>query len=99
MKLRAILVALLMLVVVTACGHPNEGKIYGKDYKAPYTTSSIYCAAYNTKGVCTLWLPNTQNHPECWRLLIRNDEDTWTVCTYKEYWEQAQNEQTWKETS
>lgn len=91
------LAVMFALVFLTACGHPSQGRVASKSYDEAYSYPRIYCAAYNAKGICTLWMTQQVYVPECWKLNLRAEDDKWSVCVSKDEWDHTQPDTTWKE--
>ena len=55
------LIAVGTIVGTTGCARMVEGVVVGKRYDDPDTWTSFTCAAYNSKGFCTMQVP-VQNY-------------------------------------
>lgn len=87
-KKLAVIVATALLLV--GCSSISSGYITAKNYEPAYSYMTQQCAAYNAKGVCTVWMPVTHYVDEKFRFDLRNDnKDTGWVyvsrTTYDQY--------------
>lgn len=90
MKLQSALpatVALLAVAVLAACSPIQAGRITQKDHEPSYTYSTMYCASYGPKGMCTVWMQQQHTAPEKWRFDIRDndDKDGWVYVSSDTY--------------
>ena len=85
-KLAVIVVVVLLLV---GCSSISAGYITAKKYSPAYDYMTQQCASYNSKGVCTVWMPVWHHIDEAFKFDIRNDNgDTGWVYVHKSEFEQ-----------
>lgn len=66
----------LLAITLTACSPIKSGTIIEKDYDPPYESTYMMCGMYDSKGLCTVWIPMTNYHPESYNLKLQEGEDT-----------------------
>ena len=68
-------------LALTGCSAIHSGVVTQKEYRAPYTYTSMYCASYNSKGGCSMYLPMTHYVPAEYILDIKQGKDTGWINT------------------
>lgn len=81
----AVIVTIALLLV--GCSSISSGYITAKKYSPPSSYITQQCSYYNSKGVCTIWVPVTHHVDETFKFDLRNDnKDTgWIYVTESEY--------------
>ena len=64
-----------LLLLIAACTGISTGYVTGKTHTEQYSYVQMICAGFNSKGVCTVWVPHTVVVPEKWRLELKNGDD------------------------
>ena len=62
-------------LLLAGCSAPERGQVMARHYEAPYTWIQMQCAGYNSKGICTAYIPIFHNEPERWILTLRDGDD------------------------
>lgn len=76
----------LLAIALTACSPIKSGTIIEKDYDPPYQSTYMMCGMYDSKGMCSMWMPMTDQHPESFNLKLQEGEDTgWRSVTKGTY--------------
>lgn len=76
-RLKYVLIALVLSIVVTACDSPPEsGTVTGKDYAPSYITWNRQCVSFDKNGICNNWIMTPTVWPERWCLELRDDHDS-----------------------
>ena len=59
--------------ILAGCGTSvTEGRVADKYYSAPYTYYVTMCFGYDSKGLCTIWMPVPFEEPEHWVITLEN---------------------------
>lgn len=66
---------LAVALLLVGCSPISSGEITSKSHRAGYYQPVTYCAAYNNKGVCTVWAVRQDWHPPTWRFDLRQQDD------------------------
>jgi len=86
---RYIGVLLLAVLTLTGCSAIDSGEITKKEFTPSYTYTSIMCASYSAKGICTVWLPITNRVADRWKFDLKaRDKTGWvnvSQATYDAY--------------
>src|SRR5689334_4999400 len=93
-KLTAAL-ALLSVLLLSACGWNGTGTLVEKGHAAAYDTFYMQCTAFNAQGMCTVQVPYYYTVPESWSLLIKDTKDNkdhW-VSVDKPFWDSVKEGQ------
>ncbi len=86
MKRVAFAGVLLLVLVLSACSTISTGFVTAKKHTDPYTYTQMMCSAWNSRGFCMVWVPNTIYVPEQWRLDLENDGQTgWVYVSEETY--------------
>lgn len=73
---------LAAMFLMTGCtAKITEGNVADKVYRESYTTTSMNCMTYNADGICTMQVPQTNRHPESWRILISGNNEKGEIDT------------------
>ena len=65
----------LLAIALTACSPIKSGTLIEKDYQPPYDSTYMMCGMYDSKGMCSMWMPMTDHHPESFNLKLQEGED------------------------
>ena len=65
---------LVLALLLAGCGWKGQGTVVEKLHSEPYTYTTTYCAAYDTKSNCTVWAPQVHYVPEVWGYRVRDLE-------------------------
>ncbi len=68
--MKRLIVALAVLVGLTACDHPESGTVLNKSYTAGYYYTTQTCVARGKYG-CSAYAPQLQWVPPEWRMCVR----------------------------
>lgn len=81
----AVIVAMAFLLV--GCSPISAGTITNKVYEPAYSYMTQQCSYYNSKGVCTVWVPIQHHVSEKFKFDLENDNgDTgWVYVHQTEY--------------
>lgn len=84
-KKLAVIVAMALLLV--GCSSISAGYITAKKYSPAYEYYTQQCSYYNSKGICTVYVPVLNRVPESFKFDIQNDNgDTgWVYVSQNEY--------------
>lgn len=69
-KLFAVL--LVAGAVLAGCSSISSGYITKKDHREGYYYTTTYCASYDSKGICTMWMPRQNYVPPTWKFDIQD---------------------------
>lgn len=85
--LRRILPVVLAIGIIAGCAEePKDGVVISTKYNAAHYDTVIYCARYDSKGICSLYLPDNVFVEDEWSLKLRNTKQTgWRVVGEPEY--------------
>lgn len=76
----AFIVGVVAVLVVSCIDTPSEGTVIGKRYHPAYTTTTWNYMSRDSKGNCSLNMPQPQYHPESWELCLRNVKEDKEGC-------------------
>lgn len=70
------IITVITLLALTACGAPDHGVIYKKNYSAPWSYTTTECVLYDGKtGQCKVKMPVYHSVPASWELCIELGDD------------------------
>lgn len=95
LRRRTLLTGLLpaAALVLTGCGL-DHGTVTGKGYEPSYVDYETQCMGFDAKGMCNYWMPMPYTRPECWRLDLRDGDDTGSTCVDRSTWDRIRTGQT-----
>jgi hypothetical protein len=71
---KKIAMAAAALLALAACSSPpKSGYVYDKKFHPAYYWTSMQCAAYDTKGSCTVQVPVQHYQPDSFELCLKAD--------------------------
>jgi hypothetical protein len=76
----AVIIGIVIWLVVACINTPSTGVVIGKRYHPAYTSTSWHCMSRDSKGNCSLNMPQSDYHPESWELCLRNMEQDKEGC-------------------
>jgi len=90
---KPIIMVIIMLTMLTACGWKGSGEVIGKDYDRPYTTTTRDCTTRTTgtgtsKRTTRTCRDKPVYHRASWSLLVRDEKDGsehWVNVSMPEY--------------
>jgi hypothetical protein len=78
----AVTVGFIIWMVVSCINTPSTGEVVGKRYHPAYTSTSWHCMSRDSKGNCSLNMPQSDYHPETWELCLKNVKEDKEGCRY-----------------
>ena len=80
------LALLLPILLLAGCAPLDDGYIRDKRFEPENWYPVLYCAMYNNKGMCTLWLNRMEYDDPDWLIQLELKERTgWRKVTQEEY--------------
>ncbi|KQO98305.1 hypothetical protein [Leifsonia sp. Leaf264] len=85
-KILTVVASALAVAALAACSPISSGTITGKHYEPAYTYVSTTCAAYDSKGNCSVTMPLTNYVDDEYRLdITRGGKDGWVIVSEHTY--------------
>jgi len=66
----------LLMAALAACSPISSGTITAKVIEPESTIVTQHCAAYNARGICTVWVPQYIHDDEDYRFDIREGDES-----------------------
>lgn len=81
-----LLAALFIGMLLAGCSAISAGTITQKNHSEGYYLTTTYCASYDSKGYCSMYLPRQTWYPPSWSFSLKNGEKTgWATVSEDTY--------------